>query len=546
MSISPAVTPRAQRLEALRDAYRELLPHRVRRIVVTWSGLRAGWSAAALANLEGEVRGLAGSAEALGFRSVADAARSMELTLRSADDLAVDALRDSMAQRVEALAAASLLDTDSVRLDLEAPLDLVAQLVPERVPRVLFMLSENGGMARDLGLELAYFGYSVRRFARGEELVESLVHTSPVAVLVHGGDQAEEIRRIRDGCVGTAANVGLFVISAQSDLAVRRRAVRAGADGFLVEPLDTRALIDRLDGITLPRQGPYRVLVVDCDYSRGLGDLLTLQQAGFAVGMAAGHDELWPALVEQAPEVLLLHHDPPRLDGLEIAALVRQEEPWVDLPILVHPEVALGFEDRVVAARFAVDDLPEKGAAPERLAALAAAHARRERRRRGFLTTDPLTGVLAHSAFMPALVQQVQRARAAVEPLAYVVVDIDSLGSINETFGHLSGNAALRSLGRLLRRRLRGADSVARIGGGEFGVLMPQTAATEARRVMDQVRAMYAGLAQHSPVGEFAATCSAGVSELLPSPESAQSLHQRARQALYRARRRGRNRVEVA
>ncbi|MEZ5332659.1 MAG: GGDEF domain-containing protein [Thermoanaerobaculia bacterium] len=162
------------------------------------------------------------------------------------------------------------------------------------------------------------------------------------------------------------------------------------------------------------------------------------------------------------------------------------------------------------------------------------------------MTTDPLTGVMTHSSFMPDLVQAAQKARTASEPLAYVVVDVDSLSSINETFGHLAGNSALRTLGRLLRRRLRGADSVARIAGGEFAVLMPQTSAEEARRVMDQVRAMYSGLTHHSPVGEFSTTFSAGVSELLASPESAQSLHQRARQALYRARRRGRNRVEAA
>jgi diguanylate cyclase (GGDEF)-like protein len=543
---TPAVSARARRLDVLRDAYRELLPHRVRRVVISWSGLRGGWSPAALANLESEVRSLAGSAEALGFRAVADAARSMELTLRSASDLPADDLRSAMAKRVEALGEASLLDTDSIRVDLEGPLDTVDQLLPERVQRILFMLSDNGALARDLGLELAYFGYSVRRFESYEVLAAGLAHTPPVAVLIDEADKPDAIRRIRDGCAGNAAGVGLFVISARTDLAIRRQAVRAGVDAFLAKPLDTRSLVDRLDAITLPRQGPYRALVVDCDYSRGLADLLSLQRSGFTGALASGHDDLWPALVELAPEVLLLHHDPPRLDGLEIAGVMRQEELWADLPVIVASETPLHFDDRVLAARFAVDDLQEDESGRERLVALASAHARRERRRRSFLTTDPLTGVMAHPAFMPALVRHVQEARSSAEPLAYVVIDIDSLSSINETFGHLAGNSALRSLGRLLRRRLRGADSVARIAGGEFAVIMPQTTALEARRVMDQVRAMYAGLSHHSPAGELTATCSSGVSELLSSPESAPSLHQRARQALYRARRRGRNRVEIA
>lgn len=538
-------TRQARRLEVLRQAYQELLPHRVRRIVISWGGLRGGWTVAALSKLEAEVRGLAGSAEALGLRSVADAARSMELTLRSSSELSVDALREEMAKRVEALADAALLDTDSVRVELEGPLDPVGRLVPERIQRILFMLSDNGAMARDLGLELAYFGYSVRRFTHHEALVEGLAHTPPVAVLIDEADPAG-VESIRRGCVGNAAGVGLFVISGTAGLEARRQALRSGADGFLAKPLDTRTLVDRLDLITLPRQGPYRVAVVDCDYERGLTSLLALQQAGFAATLTAGQEELWPALIDLDPETLLLHHDPPALDGLEIAGLLRQEEIWADLPIVVHTGSPAAFDDRVLAARFAVDDLQEDVLAPERLPALLSAHARRERRRRSFLTMDPLTGVMTHSSFMPDLVQEVQKARAASEPLAYVVIDVDSLSSINETFGHLAGNSALRSLGRLLRRRLRGADSVARIAGGEFSVLMPQTTAGEARRVMDQVRAMYSGLTHHSPVGEFTASFSAGVSELLGSPESAQSLHQRARQALYRARRRGRNRVETA
>lgn len=546
MSSTTAGPPPARRLTALRDAYREILPHRARRIVVSWGGLRSGWSAAALGNLEGEVGALAGSAEALGFRAVADAARSTQLTLRSAGDVSEDFLREAMEQRVEALAEAALLDSDSLRLDVEAPVDPASQLLPERIQRVLYMLADNGDMARDLGLELACFGYSVRRFERSEHLAAELPHTPPVAVLVDEVDDPEAIRSIREGCVGNAARVGVYVISDRSDLAARRRALRAGADGFLAKPLDTRSLVDRLDTIILPRQEPYRALIVDCEYARGLADLLALEPAGFTVTMAHGLEELWPALVELAPDVLLLHHDPPQLDGLELAALVRQEEAWADLPIVVLPDVPLDFNDRVVAARFAVDELSEERSGRERLAALAAAHARRERRRRRFLTTDPLTGVMSHSAFLPTLVERVQYARRAGEPLVYVVVDVDSLSSINETFGHLAGNSVLRSLGRLLRRRLRGSDAVARVAGGEFAVLMPQTTAGEARQVMDQVRAMYAGLAHHSPAGDLTATCSAGVSELLPTPESAQSLQQRARQALYRARRRGRNRVESA
>ncbi len=543
-----AETPAAaDRLEVLRRAYAEHLPLRVRAVSIAWHGLREGATPAALAALGSEVRSLAGSAAAFDHAAVADAARNLELLLQASLAAPPEAFQGRVDSSVAALVRACLLETDNLRLDLDEETSAESLLVPERVGRVLYFLSKNGDLAQELGLELGYFGYSVRRFERPAGLVATLTHTPPTAILVDGEpflERLSDTRRLRQACVGNASGVGLFFVGPPDDLPSRWEVVRAGADAFFARPFDTRSLVDRLDLFRLPKADPYRVLLVEDTPGRALDYLLTLQRGGMSATVATSQEELWRALVDRSPEALLVGHAIGTTQGLELAAIVRQEEPYADLPIVVATTDPASFEDHVLAARFALDELLPPAADAERLLATIAAHCRRERRRRRFAATDALTGLLTHGSFVQRLVGEIRRAGEHDLELAYVLVNLDHLNSVNETYGHLAGNSVLRTLGQLLRRRLRNADAVARLAGDEFAVLMPETGAEAARRVMDQVRAMYAGLRHHAGGVEFAATFSAGVAAL-SRQDPGQSLHQSARTALHRARSLGRNRVEV-
>jgi diguanylate cyclase (GGDEF)-like protein len=536
------------RLEVLRHAWTEHLPLRVRALSAAWHGLRESWTPAALAALAAEARSVAGSATALGHAAVADAARNLELLVQAGMEAPPEAFRSRVDGCVASLARACLLDTDSLRFDLDEEASAASLLVPERVGRVLYLLSANGNLAQELGLELGYFGYSVRRFARPQALLETVSQTPPTAILVDGEpflERLSDTRRLRQACVGNASGVGLFFVGPAGDLASRWEVVRAGADAFLARPFDTRTLVDRLDLFRLPKTDPLRVLLVESAPGRALDHLLTVQRGGMAAAVARSQEELWSALVDFAPEALLVVHAEGTTRGLELAAMVRQEEAYVDLPIVVAATDPASFEDHVLAARFALDELLPAGADAGLLLSALSAHARRERRRRRFAATDALTGLLTHGSLVQRLGAEVRRAREHDFELAYMLVNVDHLNSVNETFGHLAGNSVLRTLAQLLRRRLRNADAVARLAGDEFAVLMPETGADAARRVMDQVRAMYAGVRHHVAGGEFGATFSAGVA-VLARQDSGQSLHQSARTALHRARTLGRNRVEIA
>ncbi len=129
--------------------------------------------------------------------------------------------------------------------------------------------------------------------------------------------------------------------------------------------------------------------------------------------------------------------------------------------------------------------------------------------------------------------------------MAYALLDIDHLQAINQSFGHLSGDSVLRSLARLLQKRLRRTDIVARYGGDEFTIVLPETTGSNAVRVLGGVCGLFSEIRHHSAETEFLPTFSCGVATI-PEHEEAVELHQAARMALVSARRQGGNRVVLA
>jgi diguanylate cyclase (GGDEF)-like protein len=126
------------------------------------------------------------------------------------------------------------------------------------------------------------------------------------------------------------------------------------------------------------------------------------------------------------------------------------------------------------------------------------------------------------------------------DPLAVIVLDLDHFKSINDTRGHAAGDAALASVGQLLRRSTRKTDICARIGGEEFGLLLRSDSTDDAVTLAEKLRRELEG----SPVSfdgeEFVVTGSFGVAS---GETDVESLIRRADEAMYRAKDAGRNRV---
>jgi diguanylate cyclase (GGDEF)-like protein/PAS domain S-box-containing protein len=167
-----------------------------------------------------------------------------------------------------------------------------------------------------------------------------------------------------------------------------------------------------------------------------------------------------------------------------------------------------------------------------------------EERLRTLATTDGLTGIFNRRHFLELAETELERAERYGHATSLAMVDIDHFKRINDELGHATGDAALRALTATLRKELRSMDVVARLGGEEFALLLPETPLRAALSTAERVRRAVAGrsYAEHGLPAERRVTVSVGVAERQPH-ESLAALLERADAGLYRAKSSGRDRV---
>lgn len=156
--------------------------------------------------------------------------------------------------------------------------------------------------------------------------------------------------------------------------------------------------------------------------------------------------------------------------------------------------------------------------------------------------TDALTGVGNRRALDAALLREVERAVRQAQPLSLLILDLDHFKRVNDRWGHEAGDRVLAQTGALLRGGLRPSDVATRMGGEEFVLLLPATAADAARCCAERLRAALA--AQDFGLG-VPVTASLGLA-WLGLGETGPALLARADGALYQAKQQGRNRVQAA
>ena len=173
---------------------------------------------------------------------------------------------------------------------------------------------------------------------------------------------------------------------------------------------------------------------------------------------------------------------------------------------------------------------------------------RLEERLRQQASEDGLTGLANRRAFDERLEEEWRRARRGDAWLGLLCLDVDYFKQYNDHFGHVQGDACLQGIGRALRHRRRMSDFVARTGGEEFCIILPDTDAAGAEMVAEEIRAGVEGLGlphPGSPAGIV--TASVGAASFQPSlGQAAAILLDQADRALYEAKRAGRNRIVSA
>lgn len=161
-------------------------------------------------------------------------------------------------------------------------------------------------------------------------------------------------------------------------------------------------------------------------------------------------------------------------------------------------------------------------------------------------TRDALTGLFNRGHFTEMATLEIERARRFSEPLSVALMDLDHFKRVNDTYGHDAGDQTIIAFAKICMEFARKIDIVGRLGGEEFAMMLPRSNKEPAFETLQRLRLRLLESRIKTATGtEFGITVSAGVAALRPHTRDLRELMRNADAALYKAKREGRNRVEV-
>lgn len=159
---------------------------------------------------------------------------------------------------------------------------------------------------------------------------------------------------------------------------------------------------------------------------------------------------------------------------------------------------------------------------------------------------DPLTGVSNRRNFLARGRDELGRAVRYSRPCSVLMLDIDHFKAVNDTHGHAAGDEALRRFAEACQAMLRDSDVIARIGGEEFAVILPETDTQGAKILAERLREGVSRIRVPNGAGGFGFTVSIGIADRIGDDDDIESILARADSAMYRAKEAGRDQVAVA
>ncbi len=294
---------------------------------------------------------------------------------------------------------------------------------------------------------------------------------------------------------------------------------------------------------------PLRILLVEDSEDDALLIERQLQRGHYQTTMLRidNAESMAEALTEKHWDVVITDHNLPNFDSHQALALVRKEHP--DLPVIIVSG-SIGEELAVQAMKSGANDYIMKDKLSRlvpaierelRDAELRRAHRQAEATIRHMAYHDALTGLVNRREFE----RRVQRVIEHGGHHALLYLDLDQFKVINDTCGHIAGDALLRALTVDLITHIRDRDTLARLGGDEFGILLENCPLVRAQEIAETVREAIHGFRFSWKQHNFVIGVSIGVVEIDETTSSVEEILSAADMACYAAKERGRNRVHL-
>jgi two-component system, cell cycle response regulator len=417
----------------------------------------------------------------------------------------------------------------------------------------------------------------------GLDALEAVQRTKPdiilLDVMMPGIDGIEVCRRIKNDPI--THHIPIIMVTALDQPEDKIRGLEAGADDFLTKPVSDLSLFCRIKSLVRLKMltdelrirlgtldSPTAILsnndwAADTAGRVVLVDSKTSSVERAHTSLAGKHvlstaSDLHAALelctsAEEPYELAIVSLDDERFDGLRLCSQLRSTERTRQMPILVI--TSPDDQPRLLKALdMGVNDYLVRPVDRQELLARVNTQVRRwrytERLRSSvkasieLAVTDSLTGLYNRRYLETHLAQLVEHSNNRGKALAVVALDVDFFKAINDTYGHDAGDKVLQELSQRIRANTRSIDLCCRVGGEEFILILPGTDLQLAEKIAERLRKGVAGksfsIGTNAPIP---VTLSAGVSYLAGIEDTVEKLLKRADQALYNAKREGRNRV---
>lgn len=536
-----------EKIYALATSFVQQLPEKANEIDSLWHALEKHWNQDTLQNLHRLLHNLVDESKTFGHSELSLISSSVEQLFKNAlqTDVPPDGAHVKTIQQQ--------LGELKQRLKQSTPIKTVeeyskqADKVNSQASGTIFVVEDDVEAAQELALQLRYYGYEVEVFNHLEKFRAAIQSCAGEIVLMDvefPEDEMGGIHFMEQAQRELKQQAKVIFISVHDTLSYRLGAIRAGGVAYFTKPINSAELIDQIDVMTASQvQEPFRILIVE-DSSISMAYYSSvLEQAEMQIKSLEDPMKLLDVLNSFSPDLILMDLYLPGCNGIELSKVVRQIDGFQNIPI-VHLVNANDLNTQSEVMNLRGSDFLLKPISPTQLVAAITSRVSRMRSLHSLMILDGPTGLLNHTAIKEELAREVIRSNRLNTPLSFATIDVDCFKKLNDNYGYAAGDRVVKSLARLLKQRLRETDVVGRYGGDEFSVILNDTDAASAAKVIDEIRSVFNRSMHLSQDDEFFVSFSCGIADLAHFSDVT-GLTEAAERAMFQAKQRGRNKVVV-
>lgn len=539
----------SSKLQTIRNLYINDLPNKIENINQTWQKIRTQADFNYIRHLRIMIHSLVGSSGSFGFPNIQQQAEQLE-TLLSHITFTDEQQQNKISHHILQMQQSATTASKNDLYPLSAPQDNQHQTLIQQKRHIL-IVEDDPSQGDELAEQLTHYGYEIILLCDISQ-IETILKTQTINLILcdimheeHENAGFEAIQKLKEHHINCQQLPVLF-LSARDDLEARLNAIRTGGIGYFQKPVHIGSLIDRIEHLLSPiitERRPH-VLLVDDDTSLSQYHALLLEEAGIQTWTLNEPERLMETLRVFNPDLVLMDLYFPNCTGIELAAVIRQQNAYLGTPILFL-SIEKEISEHLLAYSIGADDFLTKPINPNHFVPLVIQKIKRFRQLRNMMLHDSLTGALNHTSIKNMMDTEIARARREKKNLVVGMLDIDWFKKVNDTYGHPAGDRVLRDLSHLLHRRLRHTDFVGRYGGEEFMIVLGNTDIDTSCTFLEIIRIHFAQIIHEESNQQFRVTFSVGLAQLIDFHEGNQ-LVSAADNALYRAKKAGRNQICLA